>query len=161
MDMQPTQKKSLRETLAENRKAEQDWAAMCGKELRADLPIIKEKRLRAANSASTVALPTEHQEQAAFIKWFRLQHNGVLVYAIPNAAARSVQLAAYLKAEGFVSGMPDLHIPEWNTWIEFKRQKGGVVSDRQTLIHEHLRKIGQRVIVARGFDDAVAQLHTR
>ena len=69
----------------------------------------------------------ETQEQATFISWFRFQFPGVLIFAIPNGAhlagdakARARHMAR-LKWEGVVSGIPDLCIPEWQTWIEFKR----------------------------------------
>lgn len=109
-------------------------------------------------------IPSEHQEQAAFVSWFRAQHPGVLIFAIPNGAflAGSVgQRAAQinkLKAEGLVKGVPDLCVPAWALFIEFKRQKGGVVSPEQAGIHEQLRAVGYAVIVARGAEDAMQQI---
>ncbi len=151
-------RKTLRETYAENREGERLWAAMAGKPLRDDLPAVPEKRIRKAASAATAAIPTEHVEQCMFIKWFRAQYKGVLIFAIPNAAVRSPQLANYLKAEGMVSGIPDLCIPLWNTWIEFKRQKGGKVSPEQAEIHKTLQDQGQTVFVAYGCDDAIKKI---
>ena len=52
----------------------------------------------------------EHQLQVACIQWFRLQHRKRLIYAIPNGGKRGIVTAAKLKAEGVVSGIPDLHI---------------------------------------------------
>ena len=43
--VKPTFKKSLRETLAENRKGEELWAAINGKPLREDITPIKERRV--------------------------------------------------------------------------------------------------------------------
>ncbi len=53
----------------------------------------------------------EHQLQVSCIKWFRLQHRGRLIYAIPNGSKRNIITATKLKAEGVTSGIPDLHIP--------------------------------------------------
>lgn len=149
-------RKSLREVYAENREGERLWAAMAGKPLRDDLPPVPEKRVRAAPKPS--GIPSEHQEQVAFIKWFRQQYKGVLIFAIPNAGVRSPQLAAYMKAEGLVPGIPDLCIPEWNTWIEFKRVKGGKVSPEQAEIHQRLQAIGHTVLVAHGCEMAIEQI---
>ena len=108
-------------------------------------------------------VPTEHAEQAAFVRWFRLQYPGVLIFAIPNGAAlrgtpgqRAAQMAR-LKAEGFVPGIPDLHVPAWGLWVEMKRAKGGRVSKEQAAIHGDLQDNAHFVIVAAGFADATAQ----
>lgn len=107
---------------------------------------------------------SEHDEQVAFVAWFRLQFPKVLIFAIPNGAylsgtpgQRAAQVAR-LKAEGLMPGVPDLHVPEWNLWIEFKRQSGGRVSPVQSDIIATLRDMGRPVIIARGCDDAVAQV---
>lgn len=104
--------------------------------------------------------PTEHAEQSAYVAWFRVAYPGVLIYAIPNGAhlagtagQRAAKMAK-LKAEGLVEGIPDLHIPAWRLWVEMKRRKGGKVSPAQAKMHDHLRGIGDRVIVARGWDEA-------
>lgn len=106
----------------------------------------------------------EGAEQAAFVEWFRLQYPGTLIFAIPNGAylagdakARARQMAR-LKWEGLVAGIPDLSIPEWSMWIEFKRVKGGVVSENQKTVCGYLRSIGQTVIVAHGCEDGIRQV---
>ena len=83
-------------------------------------------------------LATEHQEQSALIQWARMhKHSGVrMLYAIPNAAKRSVRLAAMMKSEGMMAGVPDLFLPYpvepyHGLYIEMKRRKGGKVSDNQ------------------------------
>jgi hypothetical protein len=84
--------------------------------------------------------------------------------AIPNAARRSPRTAAYLKAEGMRAGSPDLILvrlaPSTGlpVAIELKRTTGGRVSEPQAAMHEALRYAGWHVIVARGCDDALAQL---
>jgi hypothetical protein len=108
--------------------------------------------------------PSEHPEQVAFVQWFRLQFPGILVFSIPNGsylagdiAARARQVAR-LKAEGMLPGVPDLEIPEWNLYIEMKRQRGGRLSADQVRIHDALRRAGKRVIVGKGWQDAAYQV---
>lgn len=103
-------------------------------------------------------IPTEHAEQVTFVNWFRDEYPNVLIFAIPNGELRAISVAQRLKAEGVVSGIPDLFIPEWNIWIEMKRQKGGKVSKEQKEIHGHLRTIGHTVIIGYGHKDAIEKL---
>ncbi len=149
-------KLSLRDQLAANQKALEGLCRMAGKEAPAPAYVMAPKRERAAPKPS--GIPTEHQEQVAFVKWFRMQYRDIKIFAIPNAAIRTPQLAAYLKAEGMSAGVPDLCIPAWHTWIEFKRVKKGVISEEQQDWHDYLRGIGDRVIVARGCEDAMRQI---
>jgi hypothetical protein len=118
--------------------------------------------MRASKLAQPV--PVEHLEQVAFIRWFRLQFPGILVFSIPNGsylagdiAARARQVAR-LKAEGMLPGVPDLEIPEWNLYIEMKRQRGGGLSADQVRIHDALRRAGKTVMVAKGWEDAADQV---
>jgi hypothetical protein len=75
------------------------------------------------------------------------------------AAMRSPQLAAYLKAEGMAAGVPDLYIPKWRTWIEFKRVKGSVISDEQKSWERYLvDECGDRHFYAYGCDDAIRKI---
>lgn len=111
-------------------------------------------------------IPTEHQEQAAFVRWFRIEFPAVRLFAIPNGAflagsigQRAAQMRK-LKAEGLDTGVPDICIPAWDFWIEFKRIKGGVVSDEQREWHQYLRDLGDTVIVAKGADDAMQQVRS-
>ena len=55
----------------------------------------------------------EHDEQKKFFEWINaLEKLGsieaALTFAVPNAAKRSPKLAAYMKAEGMKSGVPDI-----------------------------------------------------
>ena len=58
---------------------------------------------------------TEHQEQCAVIQWARLNQIKYpeleTLHAIPNGGLRNLTVARKLKAEGTVSGIPDLHLP--------------------------------------------------
>ena len=96
---------------------------------------------------------TEHEEQRTFVSWFRQTYEGVRIFAIPNGGKRSPSEALRLKVEGVSAGVPDLFIPEWMVWVEFKKAKGGKVSPEQKDWHEYLKKIGHCVIVAYGCED--------
>lgn len=100
------------------------------------------------------SLPTEHQEQCAFVNWFRAQFRGVRIFAIPNGGKRNVVVAIKLRNEGASAGVPDLHIPEWRLWVEMKRRKGGEVTKHQKSWISYLQSIGHTVLVARGFTEA-------
>ena len=98
----------------------------------------------------TTKFPFEHEEQVGLVNWFRERFAGVLIFAIPNGEKRAIKVAKRLKAEGVVSGVPDLFIPEWNLWIEMKRVKGGRRSPEQKEIIGYLESIGQTVLVGKG-----------
>ena len=104
-------------------------------------------------------IPTEHEEQRQFVSWFRQTYPDVRIFAIPMGGYRSKVTAIRLKAEGCVPGVPDLFVPAWALWIEMKRQKGGSVSAEQKDWHQYLIGIGHKVLIAKGFEDAVKKLH--
>ena len=97
---------------------------------------------------------TEHMEQVGFVQWFRLKFPETLIFAIPNGEYRAMTTAKKLRAEGVVSGVPDLYIPCYGLWVEMKRREGGTLSDEQKRIHDYLRSIGDKVIVGYGAEDA-------
>lgn len=100
-------------------------------------------------------LPSEHEEQCAFISAFRKAYPGVRIIAIPNGGWRDIRTAARLKAEGVCRGVPDIFIPAWGLWIEMKKQKGGAVSEAQKDWLEYLDEIGYGAVVCRGAEDAM------
>jgi len=100
--------------------------------------------------------PSEHQEQSTFVNWMRIQHPSVRFAAIPNGTRTTVGAAVKAKKEGVSKGFPDLFIPSWALFIEFKRQKGGVISREQESWMIHLESLGYTCKVARGFEDAVS-----
>ena len=103
-------------------------------------------------------IPTEHEEQREFVRWFRQTYPGVRIFAIPNGGARSPSVAGRLKAEGVSKGVPDLYIPAWRVWVEMKRTKGGSVSPEQKDWRKYLESIGDFVIVGKGNEDAQRQI---
>lgn len=100
-------------------------------------------------------IPTEHEEQVNFVRWFRLQFPRVLIFAIPNGGDRHAAVAAKMRAEGVTPGVPDLFIPDWRLFLEMKRRKGGRVLPEQKRVMEHLEQAGYTCAVARGFDEAM------
>ena len=101
---------------------------------------------------------TEHEIQVACVNYFRLRYPKRLIYAIPNGGQRNVIVASKLKAEGVLSGVPDLCIPiakkGYNgLYVELKNGKVGKVSDNQKTIMEKLQSEGYRCEVCRSFDE--------
>jgi hypothetical protein len=98
---------------------------------------------------------TEHQEQVAFINWFRTYYPHVLIHSIPNGGNRNIITAKMLKSEGAVAGIPDLFIPAFNLWVEMKKAIGGKLSDNQKNIIYYLENEAKHtVIIGYGAIDA-------
>lgn len=112
------------------------------------------ERVRKVGARAAV-LKSEHYEQREFVSWFRKNHPGVRIFAIPNGGWRSRLTAARLKAEGASPGVPDLFIPAWCIWVEMKRSKGGRLSDKQKDWREYLLSIGHTFILANGKQEAI------
>ena len=97
----------------------------------------KKKRGR----APMVPIPTEHQEQAAFFKWWReyapLKHIHVkLCFCIPNSSALSATGRLYKWNEGLTAGVSDifLAIPKGGyhgLFIEMKRTGSYATADQK------------------------------
>lgn len=103
-------------------------------------------------------IPSEHEDQKAFVEWFRASYPKVRIFAIPNGGMRGKAEAGKLKAEGVSAGVPDLFIPAWGLFIEMKRVKGGVVSEEQKDWLNYLASEGYSVMVCRGLYEAVASV---
>lgn len=56
-------------------------------------------------------------------------------------------------------GVPDLYIPAWKLWVEMKRQKGGRLSEDQKDWAEYLEGVGDTVIIAHGWLDAIDKVN--
>ena len=94
-------------------------------------------------------LPSEDEEQQDFVRWFRKTHEGVLLHSIPNEGKRTRGNGVNMKCLGLLKGMPDLHVPKWNLWIEMKAI-GGALKKEQREVHAELRAIGDTVITCWG-----------
>ena len=119
---------------------------------------MKRKRTSSTLISITKTSPSEHDEQAGFVNWFRTQFPKVLIFAIPNGGRRSIGAGKKFKAEGVVAGVPDLFVPEWNLWVEMKRETGGRLSPDQKEMITYLERIGHCVIVGKGATDASKQI---
>jgi hypothetical protein len=106
--------------------------------------------------------PTEHQIQASFTQWLRLQ--GILGFAIPNGGFRHITVARKVRAEGVLAGVPDYFLPrlgrngELGLFLEFKTNKGAV-SEVQKLVFGELKSRGYTVVVVRSLEEAIKAVH--
>ena len=82
------------------------------------------------------------------------------MYANINGVRTSFKQIRKVKAEGMVSGIPDLEIPAWNLFIEMKRVKDGTVSPEQKQVIQYLQNNGKFVFVCKGCDDAIASVES-
>lgn len=105
-------------------------------------------------SSTKTAYPSEHEEQVRLVHWFKKQYPDVGIFAIPNGGHRNKVTAYKMKMEGQSKGVPDLFIPEWQMFIEMKRQKGGRLSPEQKGWKQYLDSVGYRVEVCHGFEEA-------
>ena len=105
--------------------------------------------------------PLEHNEQCAVVDWFESQYPHERIFAVPNGGERNARVGRKLRSEGVRPGVPDLCIPCLGPlWVEMKRKRpiAGTPSKEQREWHDYLRAIGQRVIVARGADEAIWEI---
>jgi len=82
-----------------------------------------------------------------------------LLFHIPNGGHRNKIVAAKLKREGVMAGVPDLFLPvaregQFGFFIEMKRRRGGRVTAQQQHWIQVLRDEGYRVDVCRGWGEA-------
>ncbi len=105
---------------------------------------------------------SEHDEQAALIKWFDTAYSlykGRLA-ATPNGGKRHIRTAVSLKAEGVRAGYPDLFLPvprnnHHGLHIELKVKKGRL-SDSQKDWLNFLNSQGYMAVCCYGWDEARA-----
>ena len=109
---------------------------------------------------------SEHDHQANLFSWAALTRvkypELALLYAIPNAAKRSMKLAAIMKAEGLKSGVPDVCLPVarqgFNAlYIEMKSEKGKLKASQEVWL-KMLNQAGNKAVVCRSFDEAKAAI---
>jgi hypothetical protein len=111
-----------------------------------------------------VIRPSEHQIQSAFFKWLALAYPNAncVTWATPNAARRSHQMAAIMKAEGLKSGVPDVFMAmprgEYHgLFLEFKSH-AGVISENQLIFCVNLRSMGYQVEIVRSLEEAMLKV---
>jgi len=104
-------------------------------------------------------VPTEFKEQCDFVAWFKSEYPGVVIMSIRNGGHRLASERQAQLLEGLHPGAADLYIPAWRLWIEFKRAKGGVLSDTQTNFASYVMNVcGDRWILAEGFESGKNQV---
>ena len=112
---------------------------------------------------STLNCPMEHEEQAALIRWAKLNEKRypdlAWLYAIPNGGHRHPAVAGKLKAEGVRRGYPDLGLdvarhPYHGLRIELKRRHGGRLSDEQRDWGDRLLDQGYAWFLCEGWEEA-------
>lgn len=76
----------------------------------------------------------EHQIQSEAFKTIRLLGKNdpfyATIHAIPNGGKRSIGTAVKLKAEGVLSGVPDIFVPAARLYIEVKAPGGKLTVDQ-------------------------------
>lgn len=102
---------------------------------------------------------SEHFEQSALFAWaglaVRQRPELALLFAVPNAAKRSLRMGAYMKAEGLRAGVPDIFLPVRRgdygcLAIELKSMKGSATPEQKGWI-ERLNAHGNYATVCKGW----------
>lgn len=81
----------------------------------------------------------EHQLQVTCIRYFRYKYSDYLIWAIPNGGQRNAIVAVKLKAEGVLSGVPDIFIAAprgkyHGLFIELKVGKNKLTESQKEII---------------------------
>lgn len=108
---------------------------------------------------------SEASEQAAVIQWARLMSRRkgyeplALLHHIPNGGSRHPAEAAHLKAQGTLSGIPDLCLPVPSgpyhaLYIEMKYGKNRLTENQKERISQ-LRAFGNAVAVCYSAQEAI------
>jgi hypothetical protein len=102
---------------------------------------IEEKRAREyqAEKKASKKVRSEFEEQCEFVHWFKKTYPGVVIMSIRNGGYRTPRERADQMREGLHPGAADLYIPAWHLWIEFKKVKGGVLSEEQREFAKYVR----------------------
>lgn len=99
----------------------------------------------------------ESELQRACVRWFRMQHPGVLLFHIPNGGKRGAREAAMFKAEGVVAGIPDLFLAEarhgfHGLFIEMKAGRNRPTPEQADAM-QMLNASGYLCVVCRSFEE--------
>ena len=99
-------------------------------------------------------IPSEFSEQCQFVAWFKKTYPGIVIMSIRNGGSRTPKERTEQMLEGLHPGAADLFIPAWLCWVEMKRVKGGVQSDKQKEFDSYVKSIGQTYFLCEGFEVA-------
>lgn len=91
------------------------------------------------------------------LKFYKLPEH--LLFAIPNEGIRNQKNASRMKAEGMVSGVPDLFLAIplkgfHGLFIEMKRLRGSKTTPEQKIFIEDLKKQGYSCHICKGCKEA-------
>ena len=103
-------------------------------------------------------IPSEFKEQCDFVEWFKKEYKGVVIMSIRNGGSRTPRERTEQLMEGLHPGAADLFIPEWFLWIEFKKKKGGIQSDKQKEFEKYITNVGYTYFLALGCEDGKNKL---
>lgn len=126
--------------------------------------------------ARVVTCPLEAEEQEKFFEWVELAKNRhtelETIYSSANGEVRPRKYnkktgswycpsGKRLKKQGARRGIPDVHLPVSrggfaSLFLELKRVRGGRLSTDQVVVIRDLRKHGNKVVVCKGCDAAIA-----
>ena len=99
-------------------------------------------------------VPSEFKEQCDFVAWFKSAYPGVVIMSIRNGGSRSPRERSEQLLEGLHPGAADLYVPLWHLWVEFKKIKGGVLSEKQEQFRDYVTNhCNDSWILALGFED--------
>ena len=98
---------------------------------------------------------SEHDQQVAFFKWFRMAHPKIIAFATPNAVKRNLISGKRLKDEGMLAGIPDIMIADGNPglFIEMKFGKNKTTKLQEQMI-DGLKLAGYRVEICYSWIEA-------
>ena len=104
---------------------------------------------------------SESSEQTTLVARVRNFHPDLVFMSIPNGGKRDPRVAAQMKREGVLAGVPDLFLAEprlgaHGLFIEMKKV-GGRTSNNQDSIIDKLKEKGYHVVVCEGADEAYSE----
>lgn len=99
-------------------------------------------------------IKSEFEEQCDFVEWFKKTYPDVVIMSIRNHGSRTPRERVDQIREGLHSGAADIYIPVWHLWIEFKKSKGGILSDQQEKFRDYVViECADSWVLAEGFED--------
>ena len=110
-------------------------------------------KLEAARTQKRKRKPRHIEEsiQVACVKWFRLQHPNLVIFAVPNGGSRNLYEAKNMKESGTLAGVADLVIVGNGGKVLFVEMKAGKnkQEDSQVLFQNKVEKLGHKYIICR------------
>lgn len=104
-------------------------------------------------------IPSEFKEQCDFVEWFKKEYKGVVIMSIRNGGSRTPRERVDQLLEGLHVGAADIFVPKFRLWIEFKRIKGGIQSDKQKEFERYvIEECGDDYILALGCEDGKSKV---